>query len=734
MKWTSSLTFGAAVLASLATAQDTPTNDRQPTVSAPYENPWKALSEEEAASVNELLQERMSLTGNTGSSRDNFVVQLSLLHPNKTDTLPFLDNNATAPRRYARATIQSGTTNSTEKYWQEYLVGPLPATNATAVEPLTFPFQNSQPGRTPMHPLYSPNEASSFFTRFSTEVEDISMQLFNTTFFTGSIGLRLGSPFWDEEGRIISWAAAFADPGTKLSSVTVEPLGFAVKFDLTGQNSDNWKAVGWYSKGEFYASTDDFRAAINKPDYQKPPPNVLGNWTSTDRQGTPMPLDHLPPPASIAQGDQRFKIDAEEGYISWMDFTFYHAVSQDLGLSLFDIKYKGRRIIYELSLQEALTSYSGTDPFQSQATFFDTTSGMGSTLQPLIKGYDCPSHATYLPATWTEGDTLKTQAEAICIFEFDAGYPIRRHSFSPSAPHTSVAKNIQFVMRTVATVGNYDFMIDYSFFYDGGIEVSSRFSGYIAAAYWDGQPEYGFHIHDFLSGSSHDHTLTFKVDLDINGRKNSVQKLQFVPTSTTYPWSQGRVYNTFKAERSWVANESESKINWAENDNTLYAIVNRDTPNPYGEYPGYRIKRAAGTIHLTQTNSTNTGKTGAFVTHDFYVTQQKETEPRAADANNQFNKDDPLVDFASFFDEETLEQEDLVLWFNLGMHHLPHTGDLPNTMFSSAHSAMRFEPLNYLVGDPSVSSNQQVRIEYDDQGAVTNVDEFGKMSANTTCA
>jgi primary-amine oxidase len=82
----------------------------------------------------------------------------------------------------------------------------------------------------------------------------------------------------------------------------------------------------------------------------------------------------------------------------------------------------------------------------------------------------------------------------------------------------------------------------------------------------------------------------------------------------------------------------------------------------------------------------------------------------------------------------TLLTRHRVLWFNLGMHHLPHTGDLPNTMFSSAHSAMRFEPLNYLVGDPSVSSNQQVRIEYDDQGAVTNVDEFGKMSANTTCA
>jgi len=73
MKWTSSLTLGAAVLVTFSTAQDTTINDRQPTVSAPHENPWKTLSEEEAASVNELLQERMSLTGNQGSSRDSYV-------------------------------------------------------------------------------------------------------------------------------------------------------------------------------------------------------------------------------------------------------------------------------------------------------------------------------------------------------------------------------------------------------------------------------------------------------------------------------------------------------------------------------------------------------------------------------------------------------------------------------------------------------------------------------------
>lgn len=67
------------------------------------------------------------------------------------------------------------------------------------------------------------------------------------------------------------------------------------------------------------------------------------------------------------------------------------------------------------------------------------------------------------------------------------------------------------------------------------------------------------------------------------------------------------------------------------------------------------------------------------------------------------------------------------------MHHMPHTGDLPNTMFSSAHSTMRFEPFNYLEGDPSVASNQQVRIDFDASGNVEHVEEFGKIVANATC-
>lgn len=179
---------------------------------------------------------------------------------------------------------------------------------------------------------------------------------------------------------------------------------------------------------------------------------------------------------------------------------------------------------------------------------------------------------------------------SICLFEADTNYPIRRH-FALAQNYTSVARNVVFTVRWIATVGNYDYLFDYDFFYDGSIEVHVRASGYISAAYFAENDEYGFRIHESLSGALHDHVMNFKVDLDILGTKNSVQKIEVVPATVEYPWSAGRTRKTMKLERSFVTHEQESGIPWAPNDATIYAIVNKGSPNKYGEYPGYRVKR-----------------------------------------------------------------------------------------------------------------------------------------------
>jgi primary-amine oxidase len=339
--------------------------------------------------------------------------------------------------------------------------------------------------------------------------------------------LRTQFPLQQDERRTFTWIEFIGVPTSEFDSTTILPLGVSLRLDTTDRDYERWEVNGWFCLGKFYSSTDEFREALFSDNFEKPPPNIDGPWTSTDRRNDPFPLDDLPPPVQVSAGSKRFSIDAQENYVSWMDFSFYMSVSKSTGLSLFDVQYKGKRLIYELGLQEALAHYAGSDPFQSQTNFFDTLGGMGAALVPLVNGYDCPNYATYLNATITVGGQATTMPNSICLFEYDPGFPIRRH-FNV-AGYTSAAKNILFTVRTVSTVGNYDYMIDYSFFLDGGIEVSVRASGYISAAYYSGNEDYGFKIHDFLSGSMHDHVLTFKADLDILGEKNSVQKIEFVP-------------------------------------------------------------------------------------------------------------------------------------------------------------------------------------------------------------
>lgn len=47
----------------------------------------------------------------------------------------------------------------------------------------------------------------------------------------------------------------------------------------------------------------------------------------------------------------------------------FPSFTRDTGMRLFDIKYKGERIIYELGLQEAIAHYAGNDPQQSGTAY-----------------------------------------------------------------------------------------------------------------------------------------------------------------------------------------------------------------------------------------------------------------------------------------------------------------------------------------------------------------------------
>jgi primary-amine oxidase len=165
--------------------------------------------------------------------------------------------------------------------------------------------------------------------------------------------------------------------------------------------------------------------------------------------------------------------------------------------------------------------------------------------------------------------------------------------------------------------------------------VEVRASGYIQSAYYANNGEYGYHIHDCLSGSMHDHVLNFKADFDILGTDNTMELTTNIPVVQSYVWSD-QPRNTMKLQRSFVESEDESKLQYTDNGRTQYRVVNTDKPNKYGEYRGYRILPADGTVHLTVEDSSNLVNAANWAKWDLMVTHQKDTEPRSAHPyNNQ---------------------------------------------------------------------------------------------------
>jgi primary-amine oxidase len=236
---------------------------------------------------------------------------------------------------------------------------------------------------------------------------------------------------------------------------------------------------------------------MKSPGFKKAPFNFDGDWTNTEDFSEGTPGRKKPPPLMIQPGGPRYQIDEEERFISWMGFEFYVSTAAATGVSLHDIRFLGDSVIYEVGLQEAMAHYAGDDPQQGGLEFLDTTFMMGQQMYELVQGYDCPAYATYLSTSYNMGEKSELNKNSMCVFEYTGDHALQRHT---SATHVSISRNTYLIFRSVSTLGNYDYTIDYIFYLDGTIEVKVRASGFIFAAFWAAgrkqENEFGYRVND----------------------------------------------------------------------------------------------------------------------------------------------------------------------------------------------------------------------------------------------
>ncbi|KAJ6512626.1 amine oxidase catalytic domain-containing protein, partial [Mycena sanguinolenta] len=721
---------------------------------APRHNVWRNFDVEEAAAIREWLwayQDSAGLgfnftIGTAATDFDNSIALIENFPPSKADVLGYFDRDEDSPQRFAQIVLALGAASPPS--FENYLLGPLPevisklSLGDTSIElkPLRHIYTQPDIPYTARGCIFN----ETFTEKFLFDLVD---PLYNAIqdLLGGVVHGRKGNTPGgaDSEPNLIfgsttpfSYDGSFRRmwielkknvPGSYLMA-----LDMYFYVDFTSMDPSEWYLIRMVYNRQVFNTTEDFLQAysdgtLKRSSSTETPSSDEEAWAGRQRRGRKRDLDERAGPRQVSFNGARYRVDKANQWITWMGWSFYLSFGRDMGMSLWDVQFRGERILYEISPQEALSVYCN-NPQQGSTVFLDTVMGMGTSTRGLIVGYDCPHDSLLLPAiTHSDVGTLQQQ-DAICVFERDSGKPLSRHTGYMKGEMGAI-KGYELVVRTISTAGNYDYLFDYTFQLDGTIEVRVSASGYLQGAWWDdAERSYGTKIRDTYMGSLHDHVVNYKFDFDIAGTRNSLMAVTLENEVVEQPWfgdDWGQEVHQQKIVRTMIRNESDALLEYPKNSEGLYVIVNEEQLNRWGYPRGYAIHPGVSPIHLTNLDSKRTKNNVNFAKHHLAVSRRKDSEPSSSSMWNINLPGAPPADFYKFFDGESLEQEDLTAWVNLGMHHIPRAEDSPMTLTNIATSSVMLTPFNFNDWDLAMESMNAIVIDVPEPGQAWSGNEHG---------
>ncbi|KAK3725678.1 hypothetical protein RRG08_043095 [Elysia crispata] len=654
----------------------------------------------------------------------SYMFMMDLLTANKGDILKYLDKKGPAPDRHARVIMYRG--DKPVPMVEEYACGPLPdVTSCTLIKS----DKRRNPVEFSLRPL-SIMEFETAATRVLTQV-DKKLGHFMKDVFGGSymncpepikcfklypspMATNIVSDI--NKRRLWIWA------DYPLEYYSLHPVDFGILANLDGADPSKFGIDKVWFRGKLYNNMDELAAfynSTNKNDIKRirPKEETKDLYSSMHLRGDPKPAEPLRPPTLVEPDGIRYTLkDRKVDYMGW---SFNFRLSSLTGPALYDVRYNGERIAYEIAMNEIAVFYSADNPLQRVTDFVDSGALIGTHSKSLVPGGDCPESSTFVNQTFP-GQTLSNNVEiprALCLFENNNGYPIRRHlSFAQAegAFYNGMLDSV-LTLRSALTVVNYDYIVDFIFHQNGVLESRIMSTGYIYPSFYTtAERPYGFQIAENVVGSLHHHIFHYKADLDISGTSNRYETLDIKPAQVQLR-TEPRKYHLTKFERSLKKTEKEAlyKFNF---DYPKYHVVHNDAvKTPLKEIKAYRIGLHGMSKQLLP-EGVDSEVTIPWARHQLVVTKHKDDEVISSSPYAMWDSKDPVTDFSEFYkDDENIVDQDLVFWITMGMHHIPHTEDLPVTPTVGNHLTFFLFPYNYFTDCPSMSSRDQIRIEHKDR-------------------
>ncbi|MBV8118314.1 MAG: tyramine oxidase [Alphaproteobacteria bacterium] len=455
-----------------------------------------------------------------------------------------------------------------------------------------------------------------------------------------------------------------------------------------------------------YAVVDlDENKVIRLIDNGSPP--VASKPPQAGETSQPQPQSVSPPAPSRTPQRADFAVSGNE--VRWKNWSFHFRMDRRAGLILSLVRYaeagRERSVLYRGSLAEMFVPYMDPDPGWSFRTYMDEGElGLGLLSSPLAPGIDCPADAAFFEAVLPDGRGRPVLGKSvICLFEHTTDAPLWRHYEAVNGVYRG-RPAAELVMRTIPSIGNYDYIIDWVLTEAGVIRIDvgatgiDQVKGVRGASMRDlsatADTAYGGLVAPNLVGANHDHFLSFRLDLDIDGTANTLMRDRLV--RRTIADRSGR-HSVWQIVEEPIVAEGPLAAG-AHGGSEIWRIVNPNITNALGQHPGYELRPEHSAISLLAPDDIAQRRAG-FSAASLWVTAYDPSELYAAGPfPNQSAGGDGLPAYAAR--RRPIENADIVLWCTIGFHHVPGPEDWP-VMATMWHS-LSLAPAGFFDHNPAI--------------------------------
>ncbi|KAI3406281.1 AMO2 [Candida oxycetoniae] len=382
--------------------------------------------------------------------------------------------------------------------------------------------------------------------------------------------------------------------------------------------------------------------------------------------------------------------------VEWQGWEFRVAPTAREGFAVYDVWFKGRQVFYRISLSEMTVPYGDPRaPYHRKQAFDLGDCGFGTCGNKLELGCDCLGVIKYLDGMGIHGNGEPfIIPNTVCMHEQDDGLLYKHVNYRTN--NAVVARRRIFIVQCIATVANYEYVVNLKFVSDGSMDIEARATGILSTMPIDENVKvpWGTIVAPNCMAAYHQHILSFRIDPAIDGHNNTVvyDDTKKLPVSKLNPFGIG-----FVTDRKIV--EKAGYIEQSPFTNRAYKIINENVINPVAKTPvGYKIELPARQMLLADDTSFNT-KRAKYATQQMWVTKYRDDQLFAAgEFTNQSQKDTGIAVWANGVDD--VRNEDIVVWATMGFTHIPRVEDFP-VMPVEIHN-IHIAPVNFFDKNPAL--------------------------------